>query len=54
VAIDSQNKREGKQLEILGYWNPREKSKKIDKKAYDKWISQGAQPSAAVKKLISK
>lgn len=54
VAIDSQNKREGGQLEILGFWNPRENQKKIDKKAYEKWIKQGAQPSQAVKKLLTK
>lgn len=53
VAIEARDKREGRELEILGFWNPREDKKKIDKKAFDKWISNGAQPSASVKKLIA-
>lgn len=52
VAIDSQKKREGAFLEVLGYWHPREDKKKIDKKALDKWVENGAQVSAAVKKLL--
>ncbi len=52
VAIDSQKKREGKFIEGLGYWHPREKNKKIDKAAFDKWIGRGAVISDGVRKLL--
>ncbi len=52
VAIDSQKKREGKTVEVLGTWHPRENSKKIDKKAIEAWVKKGAQVSLSVQKLI--
>ncbi len=52
VAINSQSKRNGEALEVLGFWNPRENVKKIDKKAIEVWVSKGAQISDAVKELI--
>jgi small subunit ribosomal protein S16 len=52
VAVDERKKRSGKSLEIIGFWNPRENSKKIDKKKLEKWIKNGAQISQAVKKLL--
>lgn len=52
VAIESQNKRGGTALEVLGHWHPRTNDKKIDKKAIEVWIEKGAQPSQAVLKLI--
>jgi small subunit ribosomal protein S16 len=54
VAIESDKKREGEPLEVLGYWHPASKDKKIDKKAIDKWVKKGAQVSSAVKKLMDK
>ncbi len=54
VAIESQNKAGGVSLETLGHWHPRNNELKIDKKAIDLWIKKGAQPSATVRKLISK
>lgn len=53
VAIDEREKRGGAALEILGHWHPAKNDRKIDKKGIEKWISKGAQPTAAVKKLIS-
>lgn len=53
VAINHTQKRNGKPLAILGYWNPRKKDKKIDKKAYAEWISKGALPTKSVEKLLS-
>lgn len=52
VAIESDKKREGEPLEVLGYWHPSSKDKKIDKKAIEKWVKKGAQVSKAVKELI--
>lgn len=52
IAIDHQAKRSGKALEILGHWHPRENVKKVNKKAIEKWVAQGAQVSPAVEKLL--
>lgn len=55
VAVDRKAKRDGKYIESLGHYNPTENPDKIEykKDRFDFWISQGAQASDAVKKLIS-
>jgi len=55
VVADSRAKRDGKFIEIIGYYNPTEDPEKVvyKKERYDYWISVGAQPTKAVKKLIS-
>ncbi len=53
VAIDSQKKRSGKALDILGFWNPRENVSKLDKAMLAEWVKKGAQVSPAVKKLAA-
>lgn len=52
VAIDHQNKNNGKALEVLGFWHPSADAKEVDKKAIDAWVKKGAQVSDAVKKLL--
>ncbi len=52
VAINSQRKREGKSLAVLGYWHPQKNRIKIDKKSIDDFVRKGAQISEAVKKLF--
>ena len=52
VAIDGTKAVRGSFLEILGYWNPREKNKKVDKKGIEAWITKGARVSSAVKALM--
>jgi len=54
VAIDQRRAREGKALEVIGYWHPKKDSLRIDKKKLDYWISRGAELSPAVEKIISK
>lgn len=53
VAIDHHNKREGQSESILGFWHPKSKLLKIEKKEVDKWVSKGAQVSTAVQKLMA-
>lgn len=53
VAIESSVKNGGEALSVLGYWNPREKVVKIDKKEVAKWVEKGAQVSTAVEKLLA-
>lgn len=53
VAQDSRVKRDGKFLEILGFYNPRGKEKaKIKKDRVNFWVEKGAQMTLAAKKLI--
>jgi len=56
VVTDSRNKRDGRYLERLGFFNPvasgQEQGLKIDLERIQYWLSQGAQASARVAKLI--
>lgn len=54
VAVDSTKKATGKNLEVVGYWNPIKKDLKVEKAKFDAWVKKGAQVSPAVKKLIEK
>lgn len=52
VAADSRARRDGKHLDILGWYKPTgEKEGKLDVEKYQDWISKGAQPSERVKKI---
>lgn len=53
VAQDSRTKRDGKFLEILGFYNPAAKPNlAIKKDRLDYWTSRGAKLTAAVIKLL--
>jgi small subunit ribosomal protein S16 len=58
VALDKEQRRDGRPLEILGYYNPFEtaKTKKFDFKndriVY--WLGVGATPSDKVKTILKK
>lgn len=52
VAIEKSKKGTGEALEILGYWHPASKDKKIDKKKIEAWVKKGAKVSNAVKELL--
>jgi len=56
VAVDSRRKRDGKVLDILGYYDPKSEEAiiKIDIEKYNAWISKGAKASEAVKSLVKK
>jgi small subunit ribosomal protein S16 len=54
VAADIEHPRDGRFLEILGFYNPRTSPGTIElheDRIYD-WISKGAQPSGSVAKLF--
>lgn len=54
VAADLEHPRDGRFLEILGFYNPRTKPATIElheERVYD-WIKRGAQPSESVAKLF--
>jgi len=52
VAIDERRGREGKPLEILGFWHPAKATKRIDKKRLAAWVEKGAKTTRAVDKLL--
>jgi small subunit ribosomal protein S16 len=54
VAADIEHPRDGRFLEILGFYNPRTSPETIDlheDRIYD-WISRGAQPSDSVSRIF--
>jgi small subunit ribosomal protein S16 len=57
-AFDKEQKRDGKPLELLGYYNPFEtaKTKKFDLKLdrIQHWLKVGATPSLKVKTILKK
>ncbi|PIS21090.1 30S ribosomal protein S16 [candidate division WWE3 bacterium CG08_land_8_20_14_0_20_43_13] len=55
VAINSQSKRNGRSLDILGHFDPFQKEAgrfAVDKERLNKWIENGAQLSKAVSDLL--
>lgn len=59
VVADSRNRRDGRFIERIGFYNPVAKEGAVDalRIAHDRvsfWVGQGAQPSDAVEKLIKR
>ena len=56
VVADSRKPRDGRVVDYLGHYNPRFDPPEMvmDTEKAQKWISQGAQPSDAVKRIIEK
>lgn len=56
VVTDSRNRRDGRYIERLGFFNPRatgnEARLNIQRERVDYWIGQGAQASERVGKLL--
>jgi small subunit ribosomal protein S16 len=57
VVTDSRNRRDGRYLERVGFYNPlvvseNETSLRIDTDRVEYWLKQGAQTSARVAKLL--
>ena len=56
VVTDSRNKRDGRLIERLGFYNPlatgQDISMKLDIERINYWVSQGAQTSDRVARLI--
>ncbi len=56
VVADSRSPRDGRFIERLGFYNPiavgAEEKLRIDSDRLDYWVSQGAQPTSAVSRLL--
>lgn len=55
VVADSRSPRDGRIIESIGHYHPRSEPSEvlIDTERAEYWISQGAQPSDAVRKLLT-
>ncbi|MBE6125947.1 MAG: 30S ribosomal protein S16 [Erysipelotrichaceae bacterium] len=56
VAADSRAPRDGRFIEILGFYNPRSNPAeiKLDEENILKWLNNGAQPTDTVRSILSK
>ena len=54
IACNSTSRRDGRPLEELGFYNPRTKETRLDTEALRLRLSQGAQPTEAVRSLLEK
>jgi len=54
VAADGRSPRDGRFIEILGHYDPRQEPSlvKIDTAKAEEWIAKGAQPTERVAKLL--
>ncbi len=54
VATDSRSPRDGRFIEILGHYNPRQEPSTltVNNEKTVKWLMEGAQPTERVKKLL--
>ena len=55
VAAEKWSKRDGRNIEILGFYNPWQRAGdryRIDRSRYDYWLSVGAKPSPVVAELV--
>lgn len=56
VVSDSTSPRDGKFIEILGYYDPSKgiESANLKKELYEQWIKKGAEPTTTVKNIVKK
>ncbi len=56
VVTDSRNRRDGRYIERVGFFNPvakgQEEKLRVNQERIDYWVSQGAKPSDRVAQLI--
>ena len=58
VVIDSRSRRDGRPIDEIGFYDPRRESVdggvKLNQESYSKWVSQGAQPTDVVARLVKR
>ena len=54
VAMNSRNRRDGKALEELGFYNPRNDETRLNVPAIVTRLKQGAQPTETVRRILAK
>ena len=54
VAMNSRDRRDGRPLEELGFYNPRTDETRLEVPAIVKRLQQGAQPTKTVQRILEK
>ncbi|MCJ8331612.1 MAG: 30S ribosomal protein S16 [Lentisphaeria bacterium] len=54
VAADARSPRDGKFIEILGYYDPRHEDEQIDLERAEYWLGNGAQANETVSHIIAR
>ena len=58
IVIDSRKRRDGSEIELLGWYNPMEKNKdqnyKINENRLIDWLKEGAQPTDPINKIMKR
>lgn len=54
IAAPTRSKRDGKNLGIIGNYDPKLKKLNLDKKLFDEWIKKGAIITEGVRKVLTK
>jgi small subunit ribosomal protein S16 len=54
VVTDKRSPRNGKFIEVLGYYHPLQDNIKVSKEKVEEWIKKGAQLSERVKEIFKK
>lgn len=54
VAADAKSPRDGRFIEVLGYYDPRHEEEKVNLERVEHWLSCGAQPSETVAAIIDR
>lgn len=52
VAITTRSKIDGKNLDVLGTYNPKDKKMELNKKKFEEWIKKGAIITDGVRKIL--
>jgi small subunit ribosomal protein S16 len=53
IAAPTKSKRDGKNLGVIGRYDPKTKTHELDKKLFDEWIKNGAIVTEGVKKVLA-
>ncbi|MBW4522897.1 MAG: 30S ribosomal protein S16 [Scytolyngbya sp. HA4215-MV1] len=54
VAMNSRDRRDGRPLEELGFYNPRTDEVRLEAEAINRRLEQGAQPTDTVRRILEK
>jgi small subunit ribosomal protein S16 len=56
VVIDSRAPRDGRSVEVLGYYNPRSQPEvmNVDRERLAHWLNRGARPSDTLRTLLTR
>lgn len=53
VVMNAENRRDGKAIDYIGFFDPHNDIIEINKEKFAKWLNNGAQPTDRVKNLVN-